>query len=223
VADRPTTRVRVVIVDDHVLFRDGLRELLEGQEIDVVGQAGDAETALELVPELAPDVVLMDLSLPGASGIEAIARLAASAPQVRIVALSLASDESTVLQALLAGAAGYIVKDARTDEIVAAVRAAANGMSALSPGVTGAVLGRLRSAPGATEAEPAEEGPRPELTARELEVLRHLVAGEDNNEIADALVISPQTVKNHVSRILAKLDVPNRTLAAVEAVRRGLT
>ena len=108
------------------------------------------------------------------------ARLAASAPHVRVIALSLASDESTVLQALLAGAAGYIVKDASTDEIVAAIRAAANGMSALSPGVTGAVLGRLRSAPGATEAEPVEEGPRPELTTRELEVLRHLVAGEDN-------------------------------------------
>jgi DNA-binding NarL/FixJ family response regulator len=209
----------VVVVDDHDVFRDGLVRLLaEREDIVVVGDAADGERALRLVERLAPDVVVMDLNLPGMSGTEAIRRLAATAPQSRVIVLTISVAESDVVEAIVAGACGYLLKDASIDEIVSGVRSAAVGESLLSPRIATGLLERLRDLAG--DDDGADH--RTELTERELEVLRLVAQGLDNVEIADTLVISPQTAKNHVSNILAKLQLENRIQAAVHAVRRGL-
>jgi DNA-binding NarL/FixJ family response regulator len=202
--ERSLPPVRVFLVDDHVLFRTGLRALLEEHGLETVGDGGDAERAIGPILQLQPDVVLMDLSLPGLSGVEATRRLTA-----------------LVVDAVQAGACGYLLKDAPSGDLVRAIEAAAHGQASLSPGATTVVLDRLRAyrnAPSPSDA-PATET---DLTSRELEVLALLVEGKENMEIAQALSISLETVKHHISRILAKLKVPNRTLAAVEAVWRGL-
>ena len=208
-----SSAVRVFLVDDHVLFRTGLRALLDEHGLETVGDVGDAE--------LQPDVVLMDLSLPGLSGVEATRRLAALAPDVQILIFTAHAEDQTVVDAVQAGACGYLLKDAPSGDLVRAIEAAAHGQASLSPGATTVVLDRLRAyrgAPSRSDA-PATET---DLTSRELEVLALLVEGKENMEIAQALSISLETVKHHISRILAKLKVPNRTLAAVEAVWRGL-
>jgi DNA-binding NarL/FixJ family response regulator len=211
--------ISVVVVDDHDVFRDGLVRLLaEREDISVVGDAADGERALRLVERLAPDVVVMDLNLPGLSGIEAIRRLAAIAPQSRVLVLTISVADSDVVEAIMAGACGYLLKDASIDEIVSGVRAAAAGESLLSPRIATGLLERLRDL--ADDGDSAER--HGELTERELEVLGLVAKGMDNAEIAEALVISPQTAKNHVSNILAKLQLENRIQAAVHAVRRGL-
>jgi two-component system nitrate/nitrite response regulator NarL len=210
--------VTVVVVDDHDVFRDGLVRLLaEKDGISVVGDAADAEAALRTVARVAPDVVVMDLNLPGLSGIEAIRRLGSSAPQTRVLVLTISVAESDVLHAILAGACGYLLKDASIDEIVAGVRAAAAGESLISPRIATGLLERLRSV--TVEGDGGRQG---DLTDRELEVLGLVAEGLDNVEIARVLFISPQTAKNHVSNILAKLQLENRIQAAVHAVRRGL-
>jgi DNA-binding NarL/FixJ family response regulator len=214
-------RVRVFIVDDHVLFRAGLRALLDENGLDAVGDVGDAEQAVGEVVRLRPDVVLMDLSLPGVSGVEATRRLAVLAPDVRILILTAYVGDQTVVDAIRAGAWGYLLKDAPTEDLVRAIVAAARGQASLSPGATAVVLDRLRAdrfAPSPGQAGDADS----DLSWREREVLALLVEGKENMEIAEALSISLQTVKHHISSILAKLNVPNRTLAAVEAVGRGL-
>lgn len=209
----------MVVVDDHDIFRDGLVRLLaERDGITVVGDAADGERALRLVERLAPDVVVMDLNMPGLSGIEAIRRLAGVAPHSRVIVLTISVADSDVVEAIVAGACGYLLKDATIDEIVAGVRAAAVGDSLLSPRIATGLLERMREL--AANGNGAEH--RSELTERELEVLRLVAQGMDNAEIAQALVISPQTAKNHVSNILAKLQLENRIQAAVHAVRRGL-
>jgi DNA-binding NarL/FixJ family response regulator len=206
--------LRVAICDDHDVFRNGLVSLLGEQGIDVVGDAADAEEALRLVARLAPDVVVMDLNLPGMSGLEAIERLAAEAPSTRVLVLTISADESNVTEAILAGACGYLLKDASITEIVSGVRTAAAGESLISPRVAGMLLDQIRSSTGT--------GPRAELSARERDVLRLVAAGKENIEIAELLFISPQTVKNHISNILAKLQMENRIQAAVYAVRQGI-
>jgi DNA-binding NarL/FixJ family response regulator len=184
---------RVVIVDDHDVFRRGLAKLLVEQGLDVVGQAADGWEGIKAVGRLAPDVVVMDLSLPRMSGI----------------------DEADVTQAILAGACGYLLKDASIDEIVAGVKAAAAGESLISSKVATSLLAQIRSTAPAAEQ-------RVELSDREVEVMRLVAEGMDNGAIAEALFISPQTVKNHISNILAKLQMDNRIQAAVYAVRQGL-
>ncbi len=209
----------MVVVDDHDIFRDGLVRLLaERDDLAVVGDAADGERALRLVERLAPDVVVMDLNMPGLSGIEAIRRLAGVAPQSRVIVLTISVADSDVVEAIVAGACGYLLKDATIDEIVAGVRAAAVGDSLLSPRIATGLLERMREL--AANGNGAEH--HSELTKRELEVLGLVAQGMDNAEIAEALVISPQTAKNHVSNILAKLQLENRIQAAVHAVRRGL-
>jgi DNA-binding NarL/FixJ family response regulator len=210
------TDVRVVIVDDHDLFRRGLRELLEEQGIRVVGEAADGDEAVRLVAHATPDVVVMDLSLPRRSGVEAIRALGTAAPLTRVLVLTISADEATVMEAIMAGASGYLLKDATIAEIAAGVRAAAGGESLISPRIAAGLLERMRTG----EVEEGVE--RAELSTRELEVLGLLAEGRDNEEIAATLVISPRTVKNHVSSILAKLQMENRIQAAVYAVRRGL-
>ncbi|HVE67457.1 MAG TPA: response regulator transcription factor [Solirubrobacteraceae bacterium] len=211
------TEIRVVVVDDHDLFRQGLREVLAERGIKVVGEAADGDDAVRLVAHSAPDVVVMDLSMPRMSGIEATRRISAMAPSTRVLVLTMASDDESVVEALEAGASGYVLKDSLVEDIAAGIRAAAAGHSLISPRVAARLVTRLRE-----RERGAPRSPDVELTERELEVLRLLAEGCDNAQIAERLVISAGTVKNHVANILAKLQLDNRIQAAVYAVRRGL-
>ncbi|MGO9901267.1 MAG: response regulator [Solirubrobacteraceae bacterium] len=209
--------LKVIVVDDNDLFRGSLVALLEERGIRVVGEASLAVDAIRQARELHPDVVLMDLSMPGMSGIEATQRLAAAAPLVRVLVLTVFADDRHVLDALLAGACGYLLKDASIDQIVAGIKAAASGESMISPRVASRLVGLLREP---EEATPGLSGAQ--LTPREYQVLEMLARGMDNTAIAQALNLSQHTVKNHVSSILVKLQVQNRIQAAVRAVRGGL-
>ncbi len=206
---------RVVVVDDHELFRRGLREVLEEAGIDVVGEAGDGEAGLEAVAATAPDVVVMDLSLPGMGGIEATRRLTAQAPATRVLVLTISADEDDVTHAIVAGACGYLLKESAMDELVAGVRAAAAGEAAITPRIAGGLLSVVRESLAGAPSDRLDAT----LSPRELEVLRLVAEGRDNAEIADALTISLPTVKHHISNILMKLQVENRIQAAVYAVR----
>ena len=205
------------MVDDHELFRRGLIGLLEERGIEVAGEAALAADAIRLAAEIGQCVVLMDLSMPGMSGIEAMQRLAAAAPLARALALTVLADDQHVIEALLAGACGYVVKDATIDEIVEGIRAASRGESMISPRIASRLVHRLRE-PETVEATLTGR----ELTPREMEVLELLARGLDNSEIARVLYLSQHTVKNHVSSILIKLQVENRVQAAVRAVRSGM-
>ena len=213
--DRAET-ITVLIADDHELFRGGLRELLEEFGIRVVGEAGDGDEAVGLARRARPDVVVMDLNMPRVSGVEATRQLAAADPDAGVLILTISEDRDDLLAAIMAGARGYVLKDAPIEEIVAAVRAVASGESLIASRMAGDLLDRLRVS--GSEEWPGEL----ELSEREVEVLRLLAEGKDNAEIAEALVISPRTVKNHMSSIFAKLQVDNRIQAAVYAVRRGI-
>jgi DNA-binding NarL/FixJ family response regulator len=210
--------LRVLLVDDHTFFRTGLRNLLADMGFDVL-EARNGELALEIVRVHAIDVVLMDLHMPGMSGIEATRQLKAVAPDIRIVMLTVSAEQDDIVDAVLAGACGYLLKDASVDEVIASVRSAAAGESWVSPRVAAVLLACLRDASVRAPAPVAEV----ELTDREREILALLAEGKENAEIGHQLYLSPKTVKNHVSRILAKLQVDNRIQAAVYAVRRGLT
>ena len=208
---------KVIIVDDHELFRHGVIGLLEERGIEVVGEAGLAVEAIRLAEAAGPCVVLMDLRLPGMSGIEATQRLTAVAPLARVLVLTVFVDDQHIIDALLAGACGYVLKDAPIEQIVEGIRAAARGESLISPRIASRLVRRVRE-PGEIEPSVTVEA----LTPRELEVLELLARGLDNSEIARALYLSQHTVKNHVSTILNKLQVQNRIQAAVRAVRGGL-
>jgi DNA-binding NarL/FixJ family response regulator len=209
--------VTVVLVDDHALFRRGLRRLLEGHGFEVVGEGANGRAAVQLAGELKPDVVVCDLSMPLMGGVEAITHIAAADPDARVLVMTISGEADEVLDALLAGATGYLLKDARVDEIVRAVHAAAAGESDVSPRVAGRLVTRLREV-GSPQAPQLPEG----LTDREVDVLRLLATGKENSAIAQDLYLSPKTVKNHVASILGKLGIDNRIQAAVLAVRQGL-
>jgi DNA-binding NarL/FixJ family response regulator len=209
--------LKVIVVDDHELFRRGLIGLLEERGIHVVGEAALAADAIRLAAEMAEGVVLMDLTMPGMSGIEATQRLTTVAPLVRVLVLTVASDSVHVMNALLAGACGYLLKESPIDQIVEGIRAADRGESLISPQIAHHLVRRLRE-PNEIDAGVLQA----ELTPRELEVLELIARGLDNSEIANALFLSQHTVKNHVSSILIKLQVENRIQAAVRAVRGGL-
>ena len=210
---------RVLLVDDHDLFRTGLRTLLEEQGVDVVGEAQTGTEALVAVREVAPEVIVMDLNMPGISGIEAIRQITMVAPLTRVLVLTISDDDSDVLDAILAGACGYLLKDASIDDLLAGIHAAAAGESLISPAIAGKVLRHLRaSSPSRRDADAI----RSELSDREIQVLKLIANGKDNAQIAADLHISPKTVKNHISNILMKLQIDNRIQAAVYAVRSGL-
>jgi NarL family two-component system response regulator LiaR len=209
--------VTVVIADDHELFRRGLVRLLEQAGIQVVGEAPDGVEAVDRCTELQPDVVVMDLHMPRMSGIDATRRIVAAGLRTQVAVLTVSAEESMVVDALLAGACGYLLKDAEADQVVTAVLAAARGESVISPRVAAKVVNRLRREPRLQGSDATTE-----LTDRETVVLRLIAAGLGNHEIADQLYISENTVKNHVSNILVKLDVDNRVQAAVRAIIEGL-
>ena len=211
--------ISVVLVDDHDLFRGGLRELLADQRIRVVGEAPDGERGVEIVADMAPDVVVMDLNMPGIGGIEATRQVATRTPSTRVLVLTIASDDDSIMQAMMAGASGYMLKDAPVEDLVAGIRAAAAGESSISPRIAAKVLAWMREG----RSEPsAPETVGGELSDREIEVLRLLAAGKGNAEIAQELFISPKTVKNHIASILVKLQIENRIQAAVYAVKAGI-
>lgn len=208
---------RVLVVDDQELFRDGMSRLLQQRGIRVVGEAGSAVDAVRQACDLLPDVVLMDLSMPGMSGIEATQRLTAAAPFVRVLVLTVAADERHVSAALLAGACGYLLKETPAAQIVEAIHAATRGESTISPRIASTLIQRLRQ-PSDLDGDLLGPG----LTTREHEVLDLLARGMSNPEIAAVLYLSEHTVKNYVSNILTKLQVENRIQAAVRAVRAGV-
>jgi DNA-binding NarL/FixJ family response regulator len=211
--------VRVVVVDDHDLFRTGLRNLLEEQGVNVVGEAANGETAIQLANELAPDVVIMDLNMPGLTGVETTRKLAGVAPLTRVVVLTISADDDDVMDAVMAGACGYLLKDSSIQDLIVGIRAAAAGESLISPQIAGKLLQRLRAQ---STSEDAAATIRAELSDREIEVLKLIANGKDNAQIARDLFISPKTVKNHISNILLKLQIDNRIQAAVYAVRSGI-
>jgi DNA-binding NarL/FixJ family response regulator len=212
-------QLRVLLVDDHDLFRTGLRNLLEEQSVEVVGEASGGSEAVRLVRELAPDVVVMDLNMPGMNGVEATRHITSLAPLTRVVVLTISDQDADVMDAILAGACGYLLKDSTIQDLVRGIRAASIGESLISPTIAAKVLQRVRST--STHADAAETI-RAELSDREIEVLKLIANGKDNAEIAAELHISPKTVKNHISNILMKLQIGNRIQAAVYAVRSGI-
>jgi DNA-binding NarL/FixJ family response regulator len=206
-------------VDDHDLFRTGLRNLLEEQGVQVVGEAADGQQAIRMVRELAPDVVVMDLNMPGMTGVEATRQVTTLAPLTRVVVLTISDQDEDVMNAILAGACGYLMKDSSIQDLMQGIRAAAVGESLISPHIAAKVLQRMR-ATGTSEQDAATI--RAELSDREIEVLKLIANGKDNAQIAGELHISPKTVKNHISNILMKLQIDNRIQAAVYAVRSGI-
>ena len=209
-------RVRVLLVDDHTVVRNGLRLVFElEQDLEVVGEAENGREALERVAELRPDVVVMDLLMPVMNGVEATHAIRAAFPEVEVVALTSVLDDRMVVDAIEAGAAGYMLKETRPGELFEAVRAAARGEVRLDPRAQARLMRELRR-----PAAPAAVG-RDALTEREFEVLRQLARGATNKAIAQVLGVGEATVKSHVSSVLAKLGLKSRTQAALHALREG--
>jgi NarL family two-component system response regulator YdfI len=206
--------IRVLIADDHLVVREGLRAILgTAADLELVGEAADGAEAVELTERLAPDVVLMDLRMPGVDGIEAIRRIRTRHPQVEIVILTTYDDDDTIVEGMRAGARGYLLKDADRRVLFEAIRAAARGESLLPSAVTERLVAHL------AEPELAEAG---DLTGREREVLTLVAQGATNRAIAAELTITERTVKAHVTNIFNKLGVSSRAEAVAVALRRGL-
>jgi DNA-binding NarL/FixJ family response regulator len=217
----PTT---VFLVDDEPLIRVALAHALTDAGLDLVGEAADAQDALRLIVDLRPDVVLMDLRLPGSSGVRAIEQLGLIAPASRILILS-RTEQNRVVEAIVAGASGYILKTAPPKAIVAAVKATAAGESVISSQIAGKLLQRIRERdiPVTSTSADAASAIHAALTERELEIFSRLASGKSNHYIAGELSLSTNTVANHVASILAKLHLENRIQAAVQAVRSGIS
>jgi DNA-binding NarL/FixJ family response regulator len=211
----PEAPIRVFLADDHPVVRQGLRTFLDSRDgIEVVGEAGDGKTAVAAVERQKPDVVLMDLVMPGLGGLAAIELIRERAPETRVVVLTSFASDDQVIPAVQAGAAGYLLKDVEPAGLEAAIRIVHGGEALLDPQIAGRVMEEV--------ARPSLGGDISLLTPREREVLRLLARGLSNRELADTLVVSEKTVKTHVSNILMKLGVHDRTQAALLAVREGL-
>jgi DNA-binding NarL/FixJ family response regulator len=211
-------RARVLIADDHAAYRDGLRAALEtAGDIEVVGDAATGIEAVELAATLGPDVVLMDVNMPGIDGVEATRRIADRTPHVAVLVLTMHDDDETVFAAVRAGARGYLLKGAQRAELLRAIHAVVAGEAIFGPGVARRLVAFFARA--APQPDPAAF---PELTEREREILELIAAGRSNPEITSSLVLSPKTVRNHVSNIFAKLQVRDRAEAIVRAREAGL-
>jgi DNA-binding NarL/FixJ family response regulator len=211
------TPLRVLLADDHVLVRAGIRSLLEGLEgIEVLAEAGDGHTALRLIEEQKPDVVLLDIGLPGLNGIEVMARAGKSQPQARVIMLSMHANEEYVYQALKAGAAGYLLKDASVVELELAVRSVARGESYLSPAISRRVLNDYVRRAGMEELSP------PRLTPRQREILQLIAEGATSKEIAHRLGVSVKTVDTHRGQLMERLGIHDVPGLVRYAIRTGL-
>ncbi|HHY75518.1 MAG TPA: response regulator transcription factor [Firmicutes bacterium] len=234
--ERRPSRIRVLLCDDHAVVREGTRRLLEEEpDIEVVGEASDGLEAIEKARELSPDVVAMDISMPRMNGIEATRRIKSMNPSIQVLALTAYDDFAYVAGLLESGASGYILKSARGDQLVTAIRATASGDSVLDQNVAREVFSRLarRGAEEAAPAEPAGESERAKpapgrkadweaLTAKETEVLKLAAKGLSNKQIASDMGVSPRTVQTHLASIFSKLGVSSRTEAVVMALKSGI-
>ncbi len=204
--------IRILIADDHAVVRQGLKMFLSlDPEIEILGEAGDGKKAIEMARQLQPDIVLMDLLMPVLGGVEATATIRREMPDVEVIALTSVLEDKSVVDAVRAGAIGYLLKDTESDELIRAIKAAAAGQVQLSPKAAARLMREVRT----------PDNPET-LTDRETDVLRLLAMGQSNKEIAQTLSIGEKTVKTHVSNVLAKLGVTSRTQAALYAVRIGL-
>lgn len=210
-------RLRVMVVDDHPMWRDGVARDLTDEGFDVVATADGVKRATEVARAFRPDVVLMDMQLPDGNGAQATAGVLAVSPDTRILVLSASEERDDVLEAVKAGATGYLVKSAQRAELVSAVRATAAGQAVFTPGLAGLVLGEFRR----LAKEPADDAPA--LTERETEVLRYVAKGLSSRQIAERLHLSPRTVENHVGATLRKLQLGNRVELARYAMEHGLS
>ena len=213
-ATAPAGVLRVVIADDHPFYRQGLARLLEHSGVEVVGQAANGVAAIELVERSAPDVAVVDLNMPGMSGVEVTRRLNERMPASRVLVVSVSAQEDDVTEAILAGASGYVLKDGPVEEVIAGIQAAAAGESLLSPRIAATLLDRIRDR---EKAEP--DLPPIPVSDRELEVLGLVAEGRGNQEIGESLRIGAGAVAKHVSSVLMKLHVENRVEAAMRSVR----
>lgn len=211
--------IRVLLVDDHPLMLDAIESrLLKSEQVTVVGRAGSGEEALRLIPLLRPQLVLTDLSMPGMGGLETIRQLKSLHPEVAVIVLTVSESRENLLEAVLAGAAGYLTKDSRPDLVLDAIRAIGEGASLLPTDLLRSSVEHLRNPPARPSPTPLKEP----LTEREAEVLALLAKGYPNKEIAEALTIVEATVKKHVHNVIRKLAVSDRTQAVVTGIRLGL-
>lgn len=214
-------KVKVMVVDDHTLVREGTAKMLEMTgEFHVVGQASLATEALEMIPRLVPEIILMDIKMPGLNGIEATRAIKQEWPDIEVIVLSMYDEDEYVVEAVKAGATGYLLKDASQDELVRAIRIVHSGGSLIQPGLARKVLREFAHM--ARESSVVERDPLKDLSEREIEVLQYVAEGKANREIADALVISEKTVKAHLRSIFRKLEVTDRAQAVAHAMRKGL-
>jgi len=213
-----TGKLKVLIVDDHQVVRQGLRTFLElHEDIVVVGEAGDGITAVEMVRQLEPDVVLMDLVMPRMDGIAATREIKSKGIPTKVIALTSFAEDDKVIPAIQAGASSYLLKDVAPDELVEAIRAVHRGEARLHPDIAHKLMEQV-----AHQASPASAPPVEHLTEREREVVRLVAQGRSNAEIAQALTISDKTVKTHISNVLSKLGLQDRTQLAIYAIKNGL-
>jgi DNA-binding NarL/FixJ family response regulator len=210
--------MRVLLVEDHPMFRDGLARMLESvEDVEVVGEAGTGEEAVQLAEQLNPSIILMDLNLPKMSGIEATKQIIQKLPGIGILVLTMYDDDSSVFAAMRAGARGYLLKEANRNEIIRAIQAVADGEAIFSPSIARRMMYYFEAKSKQTQVDAF-----PQLTEREREVLDHIARGENNAEIAGVLGLNQKTVRNHVSNILSKLHASDRAHAIIMAREAGL-
>ncbi len=210
-------RTRILIADDHPLFRDGVRALLASSpDFELVGEAASGEEAVELALALQPDVIVMDVRMPGLNGLEATARIVRASPHIGVLVVTMFDDDQSVFAAMRSGARGYVLKGASREELLLAIQAVARGEAIFSPAIAARLIDFF------AHMQPLKPPVLPELTDREREVLGLIAQGYKNAEIAERLVISPKTVRNHITNILSKLQVADRAQAILKAQKAGL-
>jgi DNA-binding NarL/FixJ family response regulator len=219
---KPMEAIKLVIVDDHTLFREGLRALFSAvQEIELIGEAKSGEEAIQLADGLQPDVVLMDIDMPELGGAEATRAILSKHPNTGIVMVTMLEDDASVFSAMRAGARGYVLKGAKPDELVQTICAVASGQALFSPAIASRIMRFFKEQSDFTTGSIPEDA-FPELTPRELEVLELIARGDQNHKIAEKLVITDKTVRNHITSIFSKLQVADRAQAVIKARDAGL-